>query len=58
MTDKTNGPSPDPPSLSPPPIATGNVEPLLKRLPQPKFDVDWFYEDEDFFTEWMDAFDW
>ena len=21
-------------------------------------DLDWFYEDEAFFTEWMDAFDW
>jgi len=21
-------------------------------------DIDWFYEDEEFFTEWMDSFDW
>ena len=27
------------------------------KKPQP-MDVEWFYEDEEFFAEWMDEFDW
>jgi len=34
-----------------------NVVSLQKPPPQPAFDVDWFYEDEEFFTEHMDGFD-
>jgi hypothetical protein len=28
-----------------------------KKKPLPAFDVEWFYEDEEFFTDWMDEFD-
>jgi len=28
-----------------------------KKKPLPAFDVEWFYEDEEFFSEWMDEFD-
>ena len=34
-----------------------NVVSLQKPPPQPEFDVDWFYEDEEFFAEHMDGFD-
>ena len=25
---------------------------------KPAFDVEWFYDEEEFFAEWMDEFDW
>lgn len=26
--------------------------------PNPPLDVEWFYDEEEFFAEWMDEFDW
>ncbi len=40
-----------------PVVREGNVLPLLRSPPEPVFDKDWFYEEEAFFTEWMDDFD-
>ena len=36
----------------------GELAFFRKPKPHPKMDVDWFYDDEEFFAEWMDEFDW
>ncbi len=29
-----------------------------KKPPPPDLDVEWFYDEAEFFSEWMDEFDW
>ena len=29
-----------------------------KAPPPPNLDVEWFYDEAEFFSEWMDEFDW
>jgi len=29
-----------------------------KKPPAPNLDVEWFYDEAEFFSEWMDEFDW
>ena len=29
-----------------------------KAPPSPSLDVEWFYDEAEFFSEWMDEFDW
>lgn len=44
-----------------PPVVKSTDGKLLhfrKPKPDPKLDVDWFYEEEEFFVEHMDEFDW
>lgn len=41
------------------PEAGDNVIPLRRpKKPIPPLDVEWFYDEEAFFTEHMDEFDW
>ena len=36
---------------------SAKILPFRRPIPQPEFDLDWFYEDEEFFTQYMDDFD-
>jgi hypothetical protein len=36
----------------------GKIVQLRKPTPNPVFDAEWFYDEEEFFAEWMDEFDW
>lgn len=36
----------------------GKVLSLRKPKPNPIFDAEWFYDEEEFFAEHMDEFDW
>ena len=36
----------------------GQLVHFRKPKPGQLLDVEWFYEDEEFFAEWMDEFDW
>lgn len=36
----------------------GKLLHFRKPKPDPKLDIDWFYEEEEFFAEHMDEFDW
>ncbi|MCH1569387.1 MAG: hypothetical protein ACR2OK_03635 [Parvibaculales bacterium] len=36
----------------------GDIVQFRKPKANPSFDVEWFYEEEEFFAEFMDAFDW
>ena len=29
-----------------------------KKIAQDQFDVEWFYDEAEFFSSWMDEFDW
>jgi len=36
----------------------GKIVPFRKPTANPAFDVEWFYDEEEFFAEWMDESDW
>ena len=36
----------------------GDIVHFRKPKKAKPMDVEWFYEDEEFFAEWMDEFDW
>lgn len=36
----------------------GKVVTFIKPKANPPFDVEWFYDEEEFFADWMDEFDW
>ena len=36
----------------------GKIVSLRKPTPNPVFDAEWFYDEEEFFAEHMDEFDW
>ncbi len=42
----------------PPADGPSNIIPFRRPIPEPRFDVDWFYDEEGFFTDYMDEFDW
>ena len=31
---------------------------LEKKIVQDQFDIEWFYDEAEFFSSWMDEFDW
>ena len=37
---------------------SGKIVQFRKSKTKPAFDVEWFYDEEEFFAEWMDEFDW
>ncbi len=50
---------------SKPEIIDGHLAPNVvpfekpkKKIAQNQFDVEWFYEEAEFFGSWMDEFDW
>ena len=55
MTNKTSRPETIDGFLAP------NVVQLKKprkKVAQDQFDVEWFYDEAEFFSSWMDEFDW
>ena len=43
------------------PRGNDNIVPFKrqpKKPPPPNLDVEWFYDEAEFFSEWMDEFDW
>jgi hypothetical protein len=57
MSDQDDTPSPKRAARQKDGFMADNIVSLQKPPPQPEFDVDWFYEDEEFFAEHMDGFD-
>ena len=50
---------------SKPEIIDGHLAPNVlpferpkKKITQDQFDVEWFYDEAEFFSSWMDEFDW
>ena len=50
---------------SKPEIIDGHLAPNVvpfkkpkKKISQDQFDVEWFYDEAEFFSSWMDEFDW
>ena len=50
---------------SKPEIIDGHLAPNVvpfekpkKKIAQDQFDVEWFYDEAEFFSSWMDEFDW